>query len=144
MLRVPIRVQIEMVPQFIVSCCVLHNVGKFLNDDWEDDETDEKDVDEDDVDDVPDGNVPLNPPVRANSIRTAGHFCPRFIAIFAIFSHRFYRHFPHDGENGETNSPDSSFSPLFFLFWPFAIFSRPMPFCAKRKKALKVLEIDGF
>ena len=43
MLRTPIRIDIEMVPKFIIACCVVHNVGKYLDDNWRDDETDEKD-----------------------------------------------------------------------------------------------------
>ena len=50
MLRVPNRVSIEMVPKFIIACCVLHNVGKYLGDDWEDDKTDERDNNDNDPD----------------------------------------------------------------------------------------------
>ena len=45
MLRVSIRLKIENTPKLIVACCILHNVGKYLNDNWEDDETDDKDSD---------------------------------------------------------------------------------------------------
>ena len=70
MLRTPIRIDIEMVPKFIIACCVLHNVGKYLDDNWRDDETDEKDeVDDYDPDDVSD---PCQVPSSAAAIRTAG------------------------------------------------------------------------
>jgi len=68
MLRVPIRVQIEMVPQFIVACCVLHNVGKYLNDSWEDDKTDEPNEDDDSDGDY----VPSDQPAGTAAVRTAG------------------------------------------------------------------------
>ena len=70
MLRTPIRIDIEMVPKFIIACCVLHNVGKYLDDNWRDDETDEKDdVGDYDPDVVSD---PSQVPSSAAAIRTAG------------------------------------------------------------------------
>ena len=41
MLRTPLRIAITLVPKFIVACCVLHNVGKYLNDPFADDEKDD-------------------------------------------------------------------------------------------------------
>ena len=39
MLRTLLRIAITLVPKFIVACCVLHNVGKYLNDPFADDAT---------------------------------------------------------------------------------------------------------
>ena len=50
MLTVPIRVDIEMVPKFILACCILHNAGKYIGDDWEDEGSD-TDTDTDDIND---------------------------------------------------------------------------------------------
>ena len=69
MLRVPIRVNTEMAPQFVVACFVLHNVGKFLNDNWDDDGKDGWG----DNNNVPNEDDPLNPPgTGATAVRTAG------------------------------------------------------------------------
>ena len=67
MLRTPLRIAITLVPKFIVACCVLHNVGKYLNDPFADDEKDEKDDDEDDNTE-PD----VEPTQSATNMRRAG------------------------------------------------------------------------
>ena len=63
MLRTLLRIAITLVPKFIVACCVLHNVGKYLNDPFADDEKDEKDDDEDDN---------IEPTQSATNMRRAG------------------------------------------------------------------------
>lgn len=73
MLRVPypIRVDIEMVPKFIISCAILHNVGKYIDDNWEDDKTDDK-GDSDEFDDPDTPSQVLRQPVGTVATRAAG------------------------------------------------------------------------
>ena len=68
MLRVPLRIHLEQAPKFILACCILHNVGVFLNDTFEDN-PDYHDSD-DDNEDEDDGSQA--PPTGATAVRVAG------------------------------------------------------------------------
>ena len=67
MLRTTLRNNLDMIPTIIIACCVLHNVGKHLNDNF--DKSDEVDEAIDDPDDQP-----LTPttPQSIVAIRAAG------------------------------------------------------------------------
>ena len=70
MLRVPLRIDLAMVPKFILACCILHNVGKDINDNFEDDGNEDNDGDNFDPDDTPDSSANL--PSGAAAMRASG------------------------------------------------------------------------
>ena len=66
MLRVPLRIHLEQAPKLILAGCILHNVGEFLNDTFEDD----PDYHDDDNEDEDDDGQAL--PTGATAVRIAG------------------------------------------------------------------------
>ena len=75
MLRVPIRISLDLVPKFILATATLHNVGKHLNDTYDAD-SDFEDDDGGEDSDNEDGYQPTNtalqdPLVRQRSDVTA-------------------------------------------------------------------------
>ena len=59
MLRVPIRISLDLVPKFILATAILHNVGKHLNDTY-DANSDFEDDDGGEDSDNEDGYQPTN------------------------------------------------------------------------------------
>ena len=80
MLRIPLRLDMEIVPKFILATAILHNVGKYLNDNH-DPEPDFKDDEE--SDDEYDDN---SPNTSATAIRTAGQTKRDTIAALLLLS----------------------------------------------------------
>ena len=68
MLRVQLRLSLELVPKFILASAILHNVGKYLNDDFEPD----PDFEDDDGGDDEDGQQLPGDGTSQAAVRRAG------------------------------------------------------------------------